>query len=207
MKAILENQITVLCCTPTYALRLAEVAARDKTDLGKSRVKKIIVAGEPGGSIPATRERLEKLWPGAKVFDHHGMTEAGPVTYECPAQPGILHVIESAYLAEIVDPQSGKKVSSGETGELILTTLGRTGSPLLRYRTGDLVCAAENSPCACGTFDLALRGGILGRADDMIIVRGVNIYPSAIEDVVCVGSKKLPNIKPSQKPKRVWWNC
>jgi len=184
LKAILENEITVLCCTPTYALRLAGVAAKEKIDFGKSRVKKIIVAGEPGGSIPATRQRLEKLWPGAKVFDHHGMTETGPVTYECPAQPGILHVIESAYFAEIVNPQSGKKVSAGETGELILTTLGRSGSPLLRYRTGDLVCAVENSPCVCGRFDLALRGGIIGRADDMIIVRGVNIYPSAIEDVL-----------------------
>jgi phenylacetate-CoA ligase len=184
LKAILENEITVLCCTPTYALRLAEVATRDKIDLGKSRVKKIIVAGEPGGSIPATRERLERLWPNAKIFDHHGMTEVGPVTYECPKQPGILHVIESAYLAEIIDPQSGKKIPDGQTGELVLTTLGRTGSPLLRYRTGDLVCATEISPCVCGRYDLALRGGILGRADDMIIVRGVNIYPSAIEDVL-----------------------
>lgn len=184
LKAILENEVTVLCCTPTYALRLAEVATRDKIDLGKSRVKKIIVAGEPGGSIPATRERLEKLWPNAKIFDHHGMTEVGPVTYECPKQPGILHVIESAYLAEIIDPQNGKKVPAGQTGELVLTTLGRTGSPLLRYRTGDLVCAVKNSPCACGRFELALRGGILGRADDMIIVRGVNIYPSAVEDVL-----------------------
>jgi phenylacetate-CoA ligase len=184
LKAILENQITVLCCTPTYALRLAEVATRDKIDLRKSCVKNIVVAGEPGGSIPATRQRLENFWPGAKVFDHHGMTEVGPVTYECPAQPGMLHVIESAYLAEIINPQSGKKIPADEIGELVLTTLGRTGSPLLRYRTGDLVCAVENSPCACGTFDLTLRGGILGRADDMIIVRGVNIYPSAIEDVL-----------------------
>jgi phenylacetate-CoA ligase len=160
------------------------VATRDKIDLGKSRVRKLIVAGEPGGSVPATRERLEKLWPNAKVFDHHGMTEVGPVTYECPKQPGILHVIESAYLAEIINPQSGKKVLAGQTGELVLTTLGRTGSPLLRYRTGDLVCAAEKFPCACGRFELALRGGILGRADDMIVVRGVNIYPSAVEDVL-----------------------
>jgi phenylacetate-CoA ligase len=184
LKAILENQITVLCCTPTYALRLAEVASRDKVDLQNSHVRKIIVAGEPGGSVPATRERLKQFWPNAKIFDHHGMTEVGPVTYECPKQPGILHVIESAYLAEIIDPQSGKKVCDGKTGELVLTTLGRIGSPLLRYRTGDLVCAIENFPCACGRFELALRGGILGRADDMIIVRGVNIYPSAIENVL-----------------------
>ncbi len=184
LKAILENEITVLCCTPTYALRLAEVAAKEKIDLGKSRVEKIIVAGEPGGSIPATRERLEKLWPGAKVSDHHGMTEVGPITYECPRQPLILHVIEFAYIAEIVNPQTGKKISADETGELVLTTLGRTGSPLLRYRTGDLVQVVKDSPCVCGSYELALHGGILGRTDDMFVVRGVNIHPSAIEDVL-----------------------
>ncbi|MGI8965310.1 MAG: phenylacetate--CoA ligase family protein, partial [Limisphaerales bacterium] len=100
----MENGISVLCCTPTYALRLGEVAAQEKLDLKKTKVKKIIVAGEPGGSIPATRNRVQKLWPGAKIFDHHGMTEVGPVTYECPKCPGVLHVIESAYLAEIVNP-------------------------------------------------------------------------------------------------------
>jgi phenylacetate-CoA ligase len=184
LKAILENEITVLCCTPTYALRLAEVAAKEKIDLGKSRMRKLIVAGEPGGSIPATRERLEKLWRGAKVFDHHGMTETGPVTYECPKQPGILHVIESAYFAEIINPQTGGKISAKENGELVLTTLGRSGSPLLRYRTGDLVQRVENSSCICGSCELALRGGILGRTDDMFVVRGVNIHPSAIEDVL-----------------------
>jgi len=184
LNAILENEITVLCCTPTYALRLAEVAVKEKIDLKKSRVRKLIVAGEPGGSIPATRARLEKLWPDAKVSDHHGMTETGPVTYECPAQPGVLHIIESAYVAEIINPQTEKKVSANEPGELVLTTLGRTGSPLLRYRTGDSVQRVENSPCACGSFELALRGGILGRTDDMFVVRGVNIHPSAVEDVL-----------------------
>ncbi len=184
LKAILENKTNVLCCTPTYALRLAEVAERENISLEKSCVKKIIVAGEPGGSIPATRDRLETLWPGAKVFDHHGMTETGPVTYECPAQPGVLHILESAYFAEIVDPQTGFTISTGEKGELILTTLGRTGSPVLRYRTGDLVQSGDGSRCVCGRFELALHGGILGRVDDMFTVRGVNIHPSAVEDVL-----------------------
>ncbi|MEO6033861.1 MAG: AMP-binding protein [Verrucomicrobiota bacterium] len=184
VKAILDNEATVLCCTPTYALHLAEIAGKEKFDLTKLRLKKLIVAGEPGGSIPAIRDRLEILWRGAKIFDHHGMTEVGPVTYECPKQLGILHVIESAYFAEIINPQTGKNISTNETGELVLTTLGRTGSPLLRYRTGDLVWAAENLPCICGRFDLALRGGILGRTDDMIIVRGVNIHPSGIEEIL-----------------------
>lgn len=183
LRAIIDNGATVLCCTPTYALRLAEVAAEEKIDLKQSRIKTIVVAGEPGGSIPAIRERLSQLWNGARVFDHHGMTETGPVTYECPVRPGVLHVMESGYYAEIITPGGNKPVPAGEPGELVLTTLGRLGSPLLRYRTGDLV-KADTQPCACGRPDLALPGGILGRTDDMVVVRGVNVYPSAVEEII-----------------------
>jgi phenylacetate-CoA ligase len=190
LKVILDNAATVLCCTPTYAIRLGEVAAETGIDLRHSKVRRIIVAGEPGGSIPTIRARIEQLWPGARVSDHHGMTEVGPVTYECPAQPGVLHVIEAGYYPEIIDPKSGKPTLSDEPGELVLTTLGRIASPLLRYRTGDLVKrGARNAergtgPCTCGTHELALAGGILGRVDDMVIVRGVNVYPGAVEEIV-----------------------
>lgn len=186
LRMMRENRASVLCCTPTYALRLAEVAAAEKIETRSLGVKTLIVAGEPGGSIPATRAQLESLWPGARIFDHHGMTEVGPVTYECPRQPGLLHVIESAYYAEIIDPTSGKPASSGE---LVLTTLGRIASPLLRYRTGDLVKhgtrnSEPGTPCPCGRHTLTLEGGILGRVDDMLIVRGVNVYPSAVEEII-----------------------
>ncbi len=185
LRSILDHGVTILCCTPTYALRLAEVALDEKIELTAGQVKTIIVAGEPGGSVPAIRARLEQLWPGARVFDHHGMTEVGPVTYECPARPGVLHVIESAYLAEVIDPSTGQAAAPGTTGELILTTLGRTGSPLLRYHTGDLVKAALIAePCPCGRCELALEGGILGRVDDMVVVRGVNIFPSALDEII-----------------------
>ncbi|MFN7138028.1 MAG: phenylacetate--CoA ligase family protein [Limisphaerales bacterium] len=183
LRAILENGANVLCCTPTYALRLAEVAAEIGIDLQTAKIKTLLVAGEPGGSIPSTRQRLERIWPGVRVFDHHGMTEVGPVTYECPAQPGTLHVIETAYLAEVISAD-GSPVPQGENGELVLTTLGRTGSPLLRYRTGDLVKPGAPGKCQCGRHELRLEGGILGRVDDMVIVRGVNIYPSAIEEIL-----------------------
>ena len=183
LRAILDNDVTVLCCTPTYALRLAEVAGEMQVDLRHAKIKTLLVAGEPGGSIPATRERLQQLWPTARVFDHHGMTEVGPVTYECPKQPGILHIIETAYFAEIIQ-RDGSAAARGDTGELVLTTLGRAGSPLLRYRTGDLVRAGTQERCACGRSELALHGGILGRSDDMVIVRGFNIYPAAVEDVM-----------------------
>lgn len=190
LRLLLTHGATVVCSTPTYAMRLAEVAAKEQLDLRTARVRTLIVAGEPGASIPATRKRLEELWPGARVFDHHGMTEVGPVTYECPRVPGVLHVMEHAYVAEVIDPATGAPAQAGATGELVLTTLGRTGSPLLRYRTGDLVkprfapASVDVPPCVCGRHELALEGGILGRVDDMVIVRGVNVYPSAIEELV-----------------------
>jgi phenylacetate-CoA ligase len=190
LRAIIDNQATVLCCTPTYSLRLAEVAATEKIDLRASKVRTLVVAGEPGGSIPAVRARIEQSWAPARVFDHHGMTETGPVTYECPAHPGILHVMESAYFAEIIEPGGTKAVPPGQPGELVLTTLGRIGSPLLRYRTGDLA-KAVTTPCGCGRQELALDGGILGRTDDMIFVRGVNIYPTAGEEIIRAAGEVL----------------
>lgn len=184
LKMIMDNRVTVLCCTPTYAIRLAQVTQSEKVDLAGSSVKTIIVAGEPGGSIPATRNHIESLWPGAKVFDHHGMTEVGPVSFACCENPTNLHVMENAFIPEILDPVTHKTTEPGQTGELILTTLIRTASPLLRYRTGDLVKAVTNNPCGCGRFDLTLEGGILSRADDMVIIRGVNLFPSAVEAVL-----------------------
>ena len=154
----------VLCCTPTYALYLAEIAGK-AADLG---VKKIIVAGEPGGSLPEVRARLSEAW-NAEVIDHHGMTETGPVTVTDRDDPSRLLVRHEAYFCEVIN-EDEKGV-----GELVLTTLGRYGSPLLRYRTGDLVMPDG---------DFALKGGIIGRADDMVVVRGVNLYPGAVEEVV-----------------------
>lgn len=190
LRTLLDLQATVLCCTPTYALHLAETAAREGLDLRRATVRRLLVAGEPGGSVPATRARLERAWPGARVADHHGMTEVGPVTYECPARPGVLHVMEHTFFAEVLDPATGRPVAAGQRGELILTTLARHGSPLLRYRTGDLVqprFAPEQTDapvCACGRVELALEGGILGRVDDMVIVRGVNVFPGAVDEVI-----------------------
>ena len=134
---------TVVCCTPTYALRLLEVAGeRDgKPDLSMSSVRMLIVAGEAGGSIPSTRERIEKGW-GARVIDHHGLTEVGPISFECWESPGALHLNEAEYICEILEPDSDRPVGDGARGELVVTNLGRAPSPLIRYRTGDIVVAA-----------------------------------------------------------------
>lgn len=189
LRAILANNVTVLLCTPTYAVRLGEVAQVEGIDLSRCALRRIIVAGEPGGSIPAVRQRIHDLWPTARVVDHHGMTEVGPVTYECPDRPMTLHVLESHYFAEIIDPATGAPIDDGRReGELVLTPLGRIGMPLFRYRTGDLVrpdvSRRQGEPCACGRTFLTLDGGILGRVDDMVFLRGVNLYPSAVDEIV-----------------------
>ena len=175
---------TVVCCTPTYALRLAEIAAHERPlrPLAESTVRLLIVAGEPGGSIPPTRERIERSW-GARVIDHHGLTEVGPVSFECWEAPGYLHVNEGEFIAEVLDPATGRAVPDGEHGELVVTNLGRTASPVIRYRTGDIV-VRRRTPCPCGRTWARLEGGILGRADDMVNIKGVNVYPVGIETVV-----------------------
>jgi phenylacetate-CoA ligase len=189
LKMLLDNDATVVCCTPTYALRMAEVAAEEKTDLTRSKVRLLIVAGEPGGSIPAVRTKIEAAW-GARVHDHSGMTEMGALSFECLPHPGGLHVNEAQFIAEVIDPETLKpraetRAGEGITGELVLTNLGRWGSPLIRYRTGDLVrLVRPDRPCACGRWFARLEGGILGRIDDMFIVRGNNVFPTAVEAVI-----------------------
>lgn len=182
IRTLLRHPIAHICCTPTYALRLAEVAVQEGLPLGQCGVERLIVAGEPGGSVPEVRARIEAAWPGAQVIDHHGMTEVGPVSYQDPGRPDLLRLLHDAYFCEVLRPGSTGAVAPGETGELVLTTLGRVGSPLLRYRTGDLVRPVAKPGEDPAAF--ALEGGILGRVDDMLIVRGVNVYPSGIDAVV-----------------------
>jgi len=182
LKFMLDNACTVVCCTPTYALRMAEVAQEQGVDLPGSPVRALVVAGEPGGSIPATRQRIEAAW-GARVFDHTGMTEIGPIGFECLEAPGGVHLNETECIAEVIDPETGKPVGDGEPGELILTNLGRFGSPVLRYRTRDRVRVTRGR-CACGRWLARMEGGILGRYDDMITVRGNNFFPATLEDVI-----------------------
>jgi phenylacetate-CoA ligase len=128
---------TVLFCTPTYALHLVEVAEQCKFNLARSAVEKIVVAGEPGGSIPSIRQRIENAWQ-AQLIDHAGASEVGPWGYADAARRG-LHVMESEFIAEFISVETGEPAASGELSHLVLTTLGRVGMPAIRYRTGDLV--------------------------------------------------------------------
>jgi phenylacetate-CoA ligase len=182
LRFLRDNKANVVLCTPTYALRLAEAARAEGIDLRDCSVRTLIVAGEPGGSIPATRRRIEEAW-GARVFDHTGMTEVGPMAVECIANPGGMHVLETKFIVEVVNPATGEAVPAGTEGELVVTNLGRTASPVLRYRTGDLV-SIDPQPCPCGSTCARLLGGVRGRVDDMIVVRGNNIHPSALQTIL-----------------------
>jgi phenylacetate-CoA ligase len=181
---IVDFGATVVAATPTYALRLAQEASRLGVDLPGSDVSRLILSGEPAGSIPQTKALIEELW-GAKAYDTAGMTEIGTImVFECEHQPGGTHIIEDHVLEEVLDPVSLEPVPHGERGERVVSSFGRGTIPLLRYRTGDLVCRVPASRCACGRgFDL-YEGGILGRVDDMKVIRGTNVYPRAIEAIV-----------------------
>ncbi len=178
LESIKDCSATVLCCTPTYAIRLGESNSKGS----KTNVTTIIVAGEPGGCIPSIRARISKLWSGAKVIDHHGMTEVGPVSVQNRVASLTLSLIPGFHLAEVIGIETGKEVDIDEEGELVLTTLKRNNNALLRYKTGDLVKKTRSR--INGTEVLGLDGGVLGRIDDMVVVRGVNVYPSAIDSVI-----------------------
>jgi phenylacetate-CoA ligase len=179
LKILRDTGATVLLCTPSYALHLAEEARKEGIPICGSSVRMIIHAGEAGASIPATRRRLEEAW-GARQLDHAGATEVGAWGIGCPEGRG-LYVNEEEFIAEVVDPATQGPVVPGQTGELVLTNLGRGAWPALRYRTGDIVRPIRE-PQPDGR--LLLEGGILGRVDDMITIRGMNVYPSALEEVL-----------------------
>src|SRR5437660_1858944 len=184
VKQILNMKATVVCSTPTYALRMAQEAKTMGVDLAGSAVKRLILSGEPAGSIPATKRLIEEEW-GAKAADTAGMTEVGTImVFECEKQPGGTHIIEDHYIEEVVDPETGEPVGYGELGERLITSFGRRFITVLRYRTSDLVVRVPADRLPCGrTFDL-YEGGIRGRVDDMKLARGPNVYPRAAESIV-----------------------
>jgi phenylacetate-CoA ligase len=177
-----EAGATVLCCTPSYALRMVEIAREIGFDLRSIPLKTTVHAGEPGASVPATKQRIEDAWA-AKCFDHAGASEVGAHSFECQVQPGGTHLIESEYIAEVLNPLTGAAVAPGERGELVITNLGRWGFPVIRYCTGDLV-QVNLERCQCGRTSLRFEGGVLGRADDMVTVRGVNVFPGGVENII-----------------------
>ena len=180
IELIRSIEATIIFCTPSYALHMAEVAQQNEIDLTSSSVKKIIVAGEPGGSIPSIRQRIESSWD-AKVIDHSGASEVGPWGYADAEGTGI-YVNEAEFAAEFISLATGQPATEGELSELVLTCLGRIGSPVIRYRTGDLVRPQWDTSGDCNF--VLLQGGVLGRTDDMMIIRGVNVFPTSVEKIL-----------------------
>jgi phenylacetate-CoA ligase len=184
VKQIADMNATVVCSTPTYALRMAQEAQNMGIDLAAGPVKRLILSGEPAGSIPATKKLIEEQW-GAKAGDTAGMTELGTIMiFECDHQPGGTHIIEDHFIEEVIDPETEEPVPYGERGERVVTSFGRGFIPVIRYRTRDFVVKVPADKCTCGrTFDI-YEGGIRGRVDDMKLVRGTNVYPRAVEAIV-----------------------
>jgi len=181
---IQELQATAMMGTPTYILGMAETA-RTKMDIDPSKlpINKITCAGECGASIPSTKRRMEEAW-GAKVFDHAGATEIGAWSFECADQPGGLHVNEAMFLVEIEDVQTGEIIEEpGRRGKMVITALDRIAQPCVRFDSKDVIEWAPE-PCSCGRTARLIKGGVVGRADDITKVKGVLLAPSAIEEVV-----------------------
>jgi phenylacetate-CoA ligase len=181
---IAELKCTGMMATPTYVLGMAETA---KSKLGldprEMTIRRITCAGEPGALVPSTKRRMEEAW-NAKVFDHAGATEIGAWSYECTAQPGAMHVNEALFLVQIEDLATGELITApGRRGKMIITALDRLGQPCIRFDSKDLIEWSEK-PCACGRTFRLIKGGVVGRADDITKVKGVLLSPSAIEEVV-----------------------
>ena len=184
IEQIVELGVTTIFSTPTYALRLWQEAVAMGVDPAASKVDKVIVSGEPAGSIPAMKRQLERGW-GAKCGDTAGMTEIGTIfAFECAEQPGGTHIIEDHMYEEVINPASGEPVKYGELGERVVTSFGRGLMPLIRYRSGDIVMRVPHSNCRCGRTTDIYDGGIRGRFDDMKLIRGTNVYPRAVESIV-----------------------
>lgn len=181
LETIREYQATAVLCTPSYALHLADVAMQGGLEDALDGVERLLCTGEPGASMPAVRDQIEGLW-GARCFDHAGLSEVGSFASPCGAAGG-LHLHDDEFVLELIDPVSGEPVDEGEPGELVATALGRVGFPVVRYRTGDVVRASPE-PCPAAHPGRWLPNGILGRSDDMVVIRGMNVFPSAIEEIL-----------------------
>lgn len=176
-----EYQPTIIWTTPSYAWHLGETAVKKGINPAKDlNIKRIIVAGEPGGSIEATRKAIEELW-GAELYDFYGISDIfGACAGMCSQRDG-LHVAEDHILVEVLDQNTQEPVAEGERGELVLTTLRKEARPMIRFKTGDIVTYTDQK-CACGRTHKRIN--IVGRLDDMFICGGVNVFPSDLEFIV-----------------------
>ncbi len=183
IEKILEQGITCIITTPTYAFRLSEVAKSMDLDLKKTKVNKIICAGEPGALIPATKAAIEKIW-GAKVYDHIGATEVGAWGFECNENPGGIHINEGMFLVELLDIKTNEPINEPDKyGYLVITSFYRKGRPSIRFNTQDIACW-QYEKCNCGRSFRILKNGVQGRMDHLLKARGTLVTPAVIEQIV-----------------------
>ena len=178
LKQIAELRPTVLVSTPTYALAMAEKARELGMDLAATSIKWTYHAGEPGGNVPTTRRAIEEAW-GARTYELYGIGEVGAIAPGCPLQRGV-HLAEDQSYATVVDPERGRPVADGEVGENLVTSYIQFSQPVIKYRSHDLVRPVRQR-CPCGRTWMLFEGGVLGRTDHMIIIKGTNVYPTAVE--------------------------
>ena len=185
LRQIVDMGVTTVFSTPTYALRLWQEATERGIDLAKdTRVDKLVVSGEPAGSIPAVKRQLESAW-GARCCDVAGMTEVGTVImFECTNQPGGMHIIEDHIIEEVINFETGEPLPYDELGERVVTSFGRGFIPLIRYRSSDMVVRVPHTTCTCGRTGDIYAGGIRGRWDQMKLIRGTNVYPRTVEEII-----------------------
>lgn len=177
-----ELRCNAFAATPTYVLGMADTARKMDVDPRSIGIERITCAGEPGASIPTTKERIEDAW-GAKVYDHIGATEIGAWSYMCTGQKG-LHVNEAMFLVEIEDTETGDAITEPmRNGTMVITAFDRTGKPCVRFDSKDVIRWADYR-CGCGRTFRMIDGGVVGRSDDITKVKGVLLAPTAIEEVV-----------------------
>jgi phenylacetate-CoA ligase len=181
IETIFRFGTTAVGATPSFLVHLADAADRLGRPMRDSQVRYVMAGGEPGGAVDGTRALIEEQW-GARCYDGYGCLEFQPIAWECEARAGG-HLAEDFALAEVLDPETSEPVVDGTPGVLVLTHLDKEACPLVRWWTGDIV-VLDRTPCECGRTHTRLRGGVRGRADDMLLIRGVNLFPSAVEDVV-----------------------
>ncbi len=181
--AIVARQPTMVCGTPTYLLRLAQRAAERGIDLSASSVRYITAGGESGLSIPVTRRALESGW-GAVGIDAYGLSEVGIAHMECSGHAGGVHVMEDAFHSYSINPDTFEQTADGDVGENIVTAYTHLAQPFIKYRTHDLVRRRMHHEHGCGWNWAFLEGGVLGRTDFMVVIKGVNVYPTAVENLI-----------------------
>jgi phenylacetate-CoA ligase len=184
VRQILDRRPTVVAGTPTYLLHLAEVAGAEGLDLRDAGVRMLTGGGEPGFSVPVTRERLKEAWGVEEIFDCYGVGEALFAGSSCREWGGGVHVIEDAFHSYAVDPESGAPLGPGAVGEHVITSYVHFSQPFVKYRTHDLVRHDPAADHGCGWTWTHLPGVVLGRTDFMVIIRGVNVYPTAVENLI-----------------------